>query len=441
MRGLVRLVRPRGLLLALLPLLVILAVVPMALAEAPVVVHGLAPLPGDQRVPHAMLPPGSFEDDDGPSDVVFPSQHVTVRFNHAAHVAKAIGATCKTCHGGAYKSTSAQDSLLPKATQCDACHSTDHSDLAAVKPGDDATGQCTFCHLGYKASDGNRVAELSMPRANLVFDHKVHADRNIGCAQCHGAVEQLELATRDQLPRMRGCFKCHEMSDSASRGDAKSACDACHLRPDGGGPPTRIRTMFASGTLKPPRWLHNAAHGPDFLERHKQVAADDSQFCSNCHTEDYCADCHDGRVRPRSIHPNDYLNMHPVEARMGTEKCTSCHQQQSFCLDCHLRVGVAESSPANAKDSGRFHPPKSVWSDPPRKPGSHGFEAERNLNACVSCHTERDCVSCHGALGVGGGFDPHKNGFLGGCATQFRRNPRPCFVCHEPTDTDLAKCR
>jgi hypothetical protein len=146
-------------------------------------------------------------------------------------------------------------------------------------------------------------------------------------------------------------------------------------------------------------------------------------------------------VRPRSIHPSDYLNMHAIEARMQTQKCQSCHREQSFCLDCHMRVGVAESSPTNSKDSARFHPPKSIWSDPPMKPGAHGFEAERNLNACVSCHTERDCVNCHGALGVGGGFDPHKNGFLGGCATQMRRNPRPCFVCHEPSDPHLAQCR
>src|SRR5262249_47365703 len=160
------------------------------------------------------------------------------------------------------------------------------------------------------------VAALNLPRANLVFNHKAHVDRNIGCAQCHGAVEQLELATRDQLPRMRGCFGCHQMPDSASRGEAKSSCDTCHLRGEAtgnataGGGTARIRTMFASGTLLPPRWLHNAAHTPDFIDRHKRVAADDSQFCANCHTENYCADCHDGRVRPRSIHPNDYLNMH-----------------------------------------------------------------------------------------------------------------------------------
>jgi hypothetical protein len=282
------------------------------------------------------------------------------------------------------------------------------------------------------------VAELALPRANLQFSHKLHVDRNIGCTQCHGAVDQLELATRDQLPRMRGCFHCHQMADAASRGEAHSACDTCHLRGDRG---TAIKTMYASGTLMPPRWLHNSEHTPDFIERHKWVAADDSQYCSNCHREDFCTDCHDGRVRPRSIHPNDYLNMHAIDARMAAERCTSCHQEQSFCVSCHLRVGVAEASPPGARDGGRFHPQKSIWSDPPRKPGHHAFEAERNLNACVSCHTERDCVSCHGALGIGAGFDPHKNGFLGGCATQYRRNPRPCLVCHEKNDGALAQCR
>jgi len=422
----------------LLPLFAVVLAVPLALAGAPATLHGLAPLPDDQRVPRKLLPPGSFEPDLGPSDVIFPVQHLTVRFNHAKHLTKDVGGTCKTCHAAAYRSSSAADLLVPSGLVCDACHSTDHTDATKVQAGDEDMGKCAYCHLGYKAGDGNAVAEVQIPRANLVFNHKAHVDRNIGCAQCHGAVDQLELATRDQLPKMRGCFSCHQASDAASRGEAKSSCDTCHVRGDRG---TLIKTMFASGTLTPPRWLHNAEHTADFVQRHKFVAADDSQFCANCHKEDFCTDCHDGRVRPRSVHPNDYLNMHAIEARMDTQKCTSCHQEQSFCLDCHMRVGVAESSPPNAKDAGRFHPPKSLWSDPPMKLGHHGFEAERNLNACVSCHTERDCVACHGALGVGGGFDPHKNGFLGGCATQFRRNPRPCFACHEPSDAVLAQCR
>lgn len=432
--------------LALLPVLVLFVVVPLALAEsAPPTVHGLAPLPNDQQVPANLLPPGAFFPDTGPSDVIFPTQHVTIRFNHAKHLGKEIGATCKTCHGAAYRSRSASDQLIPSGEVCDACHSTDHSDTGNVKAGDEPMGQCAWCHLGYKSGDGNRVALLEMPRANLVFNHKVHVDRNIACTQCHGAIGQIELATRDQLPRMRGCFRCHEAPNPASRGNAKSACETCHLPGRDRG--TRIQTAFASGALQPPRWMHNAEHTPDFIERHKWVAADDSQFCANCHKEDFCTDCHDGRVRPRNIHPNDYLNMHPIEARMATQNCRSCHEEQSFCLSCHLRVGVSESSSPDAKDSGRFHPPKSIWSDPPRQPGHHSFEAERNLNACVSCHTERDCVACHGSAGgngnsgIGAGFDPHPSGFVNGCGIQMRRNPRPCFVCHVPNETVLSQCR
>ena len=427
---------------ALLPLFAILLVVPVALAEsAPEEssLHGLSPLFGDRNVPAALLPPGVFEHDSGPSDVIFPPQQVPIRFNHAKHMTKDIGANCKTCHGAAYRSTSVKDRLTPAGELCDACHSTDHTDLSTVKPGDEPMGQCDFCHRGYKAGDANKVARVEIPRANLLFDHTAHVDRNIGCAQCHGAVDKLELATRDQLPRMRGCFDCHQMPDAASRGQAKSECDTCHIQ--GGDRGTRIQTMYASGTLSPPRWLHNAQHTPDFIERHKRVAADDSQFCGNCHKEDFCTDCHDGRVRPRSVHPNDYLNMHAIEARMETQKCNSCHREQSFCLDCHMRVGVADSSPVNAKDSARFHPAKSIWSDPPRKPGHHGFEAERNLNACVSCHTERDCVVCHGSLGIGAGFNPHQNGFVAGCKSQMSRNPRPCFVCHDPSESRLSECK
>jgi len=399
---------------------------------------GLSPMPLDGQIPPAALPPGAFSPDRGPSEAIFPPQTLTLRFNHKFHVVEQK-LKCATCHKDALTSESVNDGLIPKGTTCDSCHGSDHEDLAAVKGSDEAMGQCIFCHNGYKAADGNRVAKLVIPRANMVFNHKKHAARNVNCQQCHGDVEKLELATRDQMPRMRGCFGCHQQTDAA-RGDAKAACETCHLK-GGASEGGRIKTVFASGALQPPRWLHNAGHTPDFIQRHKLVAANDSQFCANCHKEDFCVGCHDGRVRPRNIHPNDYISMHPVEARLATQKCTSCHREQSFCLGCHQRVGVSMSGPVGARDSGRFHPPKTEWSDPPRKPGHHSFEAMRNINACVSCHVERDCVVCHGGSGIGGGYNPHIRSFVGGCATQFKRNPRPCYVCHEPGAAVLAQCR
>jgi hypothetical protein len=145
--------------------------------------------------------------------------------------------------------------------------------------------------------------------------------------------------------------------------------------------------------------------------------------------------------------------MHAVAAREENPRCRSCHQEQSFCLPCHQRAGITQSGPyANFSERGRFHPPASIWTDGPRTSRHHAAEAARNLNACVSCHVERDCLICHSARSVGGldgglsaginrGVDPHPAGFRARCARPLRENPRACITCHEPADPKLAECR
>ena len=387
------------------------------------------------------LPPGTDPNpsfDRGPSAIIFPPQSIPLRFDHKAHLGMGLGLSCTSCHPGGKTSRQVHDTLLPKGTTCDTCHGTSHADTFAVKGGASGLSACATCHEGYKAEDGNRVARVNLPAANLTFSHAAHATRNIGCPQCHGDVSQVTKATRAELPRMRGCLRCH--TEGEAGGDAKAACETCHLRggaKEGG----RLQVTFGGGKLVPPRWMRNAGHDLGFMQRHKMVAANDSQFCANCHKEEFCTDCHDGRVRPRNIHPNDYISMHAVEARQASEKCNSCHREQSFCLQCHQRLGVAMSGPGGVREPGRFHPPKAIWSDLPRRPGHHTQEAVRNLDACVSCHIERDCVACHGARGVGGRFSPHPAGFASQCSSLMARNPRPCLVCHEPSSADLARCR
>ena len=422
--------------------------VPAAAAPASRWVHGLAPLPGGARVPDHDRPPGASADDGGPSPVIFPAQKLTIRFNHKKHV-RELGLSCTTCHDKAKLSRSSSDSLLPPATRCDACHGSDHRNLSAVRS--DATeliGQCGFCHIGYRPEHGNTVERLVIPKPNLKFDHAAHLNRNIQCQSCHGNVENVELATRDQLPRMRGCFGCHQLPVPA-RGEARAECSTCHLSTRG----SLLKTDFDSGALLPPRWLHNAGHDALWIERHKFVAGADSQFCSNCHTESYCVECHDGRVRNRKVHPNDWISMHPIAARQDNPSCASCHRQQTFCIGCHQRAGVTMSGPYAAfAGRGSFHPPKAVWTDPPRTQAHHAWEAERNINACVSCHVERDCAMCHATAGVGGrgagsggivgqGVNPHPTGFRGRCRGALRRNARPCLVCHDPADSKLLECR
>ena len=392
------------------------------------------------RPPRDPVSPRARSFDPGPSPVVFPAQRIPIRMTHDAHVQR-LGMQCLDCHGDAAKSRRAGDDLLPGGASCDRCHGTDHGDLSGVTA--DATqplATCATCHVGYRSDVGMRVARVDVPPPNLRFDHAVHHRRNIGCSQCHGAVDQLAQAGRNAMPRMRSCLQCHAMP-GPSRGKARGECITCHLSRGG-----IIKTHFSSGKLVPPPWLGGADHGPRWIETHKQAAGANSRLCASCHQEKECTDCHDGRVRPRRIHPNDWLSQHGVASRMASHRCTSCHRQQSFCVTCHTRLGITQSGPyAVQQGRGRFHPPPDIWTDGPRRRGHHAGEARKNLEVCVGCHVERDCLACHataarGGPSVGHGTSPHSVGFTGRCAQAFRRNPRACLVCHDPADPELARC-
>ena len=365
--------------------------------------------------------------------VLYPPQHIALHFDHARHAQ--LGTGCVYCHDSATKSRSVGDRLLPPPSRCDACHGTDHAHIERVEAGVGAAADCAYCHVARSGRPSNDVERTVMPPSNLRFDHAAHTSRGITCPRCHAGVERTALATTSGLPRMKDCTSCH-----AAGGPAKDGCDVCHLTTVGG----RLKTRFSSGTLMPGRFMSGAEHGADWTFRHRIVAGADSTLCATCHSEEECVECHDGRVRPRQVHPNDWLNLHSVAARQDEQACQSCHRATSFCITCHQRTGVAMSGPAgDAANRGRFHPPRSVWTDPPRTAGHHAWEAERNISACVSCHTERDCATCHAttARGGQGGLSPHPMGFSASCRGAFAKNPRPCLFCHDSGDPSLAACR
>lgn len=410
----------------------------------------LAPARADLSAPHRNAPPlptlddrppGATAEETGPSPVIFPLQRVPLNFDHRKHARL----SCVSCHARAESSRVSTDDLLPAPGVCDACHGSDHRELSSVKS-QTQPPNCGFCHAGYRPQHGNRVERVVLPSPNLRFDHHAHAARRIGCGQCHGEVQNVGLATRDQLPRMRACLGCHQMT-GPSRGDARGDCDVCHLMEN-----NRLKTTFSTGSLLPPSWLHNSEHGAGWSERHKIVAAADSAFCATCHKESECVECHDGKVRPLPIHPNDWLSLHAQAARQDNPRCSSCHRGQTFCLTCHERAGVTWAAPlGNAATRGRFHPPASVWTDPPRTAQHHAWEAERNLTACTSCHTERDCAVCHATAARGGvgarpadrarGLNPHPPGFSSACRGILAKNERPCLFCHAEGDPLLDRCR
>jgi hypothetical protein len=132
-----------------------------------------------------------------------------------------------------------------------------------------------------------------------------------------------------------------------------------------------------------------------------------------------CLDCH----RPLagapsgSHHPTGFLVTHPAAAYSRESRCSDCHNVGGFCADCHASAGLKSSGPIDAG----YHDASPYFS------AAHGQAARQSLESCTACHAERDCLTCHAALGARR-FNPHGPGFD---AERLRRNnPGMCTACH-----------
>ena len=359
----------------------------------------------------------------GPSALIYPPQRIALRMNHALPAHREL--RCVRCHVNAGRSDATRDSLIPPEASCAPCHddSLDRTEPSAAR--------CGLCHVGFR--EGEAPAASDFPAARLHFSHRTHVREGVRCLTCHQGVERAEVADRNHLPRMRQCFECHAPAGFGVEGTASGACATCHLTlPDG-----RLRARFAEGDLNPPTWLFDMRHDHEWVVRHRWVAADQGDTCASCHEESDCADCHDGRVRPRRIHPGDYLTTHVAQARRDQPRCASCHQVSRFCGECHSRLGLSPLSAPDVRTATRYHPPEAIWV---RGPAMHGLEARRAMNTCVSCHSEQDCVTCHGGLGIGAGVSPHPPGFSASCGGALRSNARACVTCHGDIDALRRRC-
>ncbi|MCB9591258.1 MAG: cytochrome c family protein [Sandaracinaceae bacterium] len=402
-----------------------LAVLIAALLAVGVVSAWLSSADGQSRAPRAAVRRPSLPPDPrGPSPLIYPPQRIALRMDHSLPAHQEL--RCVRCHRGAGVSERASDSLIPRESSCAPCHD---EQLDRDQP---TSARCGTCHVGFR--DGEPPPVSDFPTARLRFSHRRHVDAGMRCRSCHEGVERAEVADRRHLPRMRSCFECHGPAGFAAEATAPSACPTCHLTEPGG----RLLARFEEGNMNPPAWLFDMRHDHEWLVRHRWVAADQGGACASCHEESECTECHDGRVRPRRIHPGDYLTTHVVQARRDQPRCASCHQVSTFCAECHARLGLSPMSAPDVRASEPYHPPPAVWV---RGPALHGLEARRAMSTCASCHAERDCVTCHGALGIGAGTSPHPPGFAAACGAAIDTNARACVTCHGDLDALRARCR
>jgi len=118
-----------------------------------------------------------------------------VQFSHKHHVSD-DGIDCRYCH------TSVEDSSfagIPSTKICMNCHTQIWADSPILAPVRESfrTG---------KSLEWRRVNNLP---GFVYFDHSIHVHKGVGCATCHGRVDQMPLMWREHTLYMEWCLECH----------------------------------------------------------------------------------------------------------------------------------------------------------------------------------------------------------------------------------------
>ncbi|MCE1189947.1 MAG: cytochrome c3 family protein [Ignavibacteria bacterium] len=344
-----------------------------------------------------------------------------IKFNHKLHK---DAAECTACHSGISASTSLSGGLFPKKEDCASCH-----DVSDQK-------NCTQCHFE------NTFEKLQPASYDLYFNHEAHLKADKDCNKCHSGISEDDGTTSMKYtPKMESCYTCHGTEKGGS-----TACEACHKN---------------TSDLTPKS--HKVT---DYKRFHKFAAEAPGANCNMCHDDASCEECHTGTTgiternkkgdfympyataqngsgikqqRLTRVHEIGYRFTHGVEASSKTKECTTCHQTETFCAQCHSGSSQDYAQggilPSSHKKAGFLF--ISVGSGG----GEHATLARRDIEKCASCHDvqggDPTCIMCHtDNVGIRG-HNPktHKSGFMRDVHGDWHSTSSSvCYNCHtDPT--------
>src|SRR3954462_3120763 len=118
-----------------------------------------------------------------------------IQFSHAHHVG-GEGIDCRYCHTSVEESAFAN---IPPTKTCMNCH----SQLWTNAP---IPGPLRASFRDNKPLHWTRVHDLP---DFVYFNHSIHVRKGVGCATCHGRVDQMPLVYQKATLQMSWCLDCH----------------------------------------------------------------------------------------------------------------------------------------------------------------------------------------------------------------------------------------
>jgi hypothetical protein len=126
-----------------------------------------------------------------------------VFFSHEHHVG-ALGIDCRYCH------TSVEDSAfagIPPTKTCMNCHSQIWTNNFMLEP----------VRESYRTGESIRWQRVYNLPGFVYFDHSIHVQKGVGCASCHGQIDEMQLTRQVPSLLMEWCLNCHRRPENELR--------------------------------------------------------------------------------------------------------------------------------------------------------------------------------------------------------------------------------
>jgi hypothetical protein len=126
-----------------------------------------------------------------------------VAFSHAHHVGQ-LGIDCRYCHTSVEKSGFAS---IPPTKTCMNCHQQIWQGADLLEP----------VRASYRTNAPiawNRVHNLPH---YAYFNHSIHINKGVGCATCHGRLDETNLTMQASTLLMEWCISCHRTPEKHLR--------------------------------------------------------------------------------------------------------------------------------------------------------------------------------------------------------------------------------
>lgn len=274
------------------------------------------------------------------------------------------------------------------------------------------------------------------PQPDAPFPHRAHVIQGVPCSTCHPTASEAKSTSPVVFPSAATCVRCHVTPHDPRE------CSDCH-----GQASTRHRVELARTYLR----FDHVQHARDgtCVRCHDAIREADAELlprmgtCLSCHAHDddfevrdcdRChVDLHAETVRPSThvVHGQDFTQQHGAQASASADLCKTCHTERD-CASCHgVSVPALPWRLALETERAGLHRAGFV--------ARHATEARLDPGACASCHSNESCQSCHVDRGVAAGgaravASPHPADWVRGGSNRHgieaRRDPMACASCH-----------